>query len=469
MPTQAGHDPERGLVDRDRVEQWRDALLEVALVGQRQALEQGQAAGQLPDDAGSAATDQLGRVRVLLVGHHRAAGRERVGDAHEPEPRVRPPGDLLGQPAQVDHAERDGRQGLDHEVAIRDGVERVRADAVEAELRGRGFAIERVAGARERARAQRRDVEAGARVGQAAPVALGHLDVGEQVVGEEDRLGRLDVRCARQDRRPVALGEVDKSPLEVAQRAVELVDRAAGPEPHVRRDLVVAGAAGVEAAGQRPDLLDQGDLDVHVDVFERRVPGRAPGSDVVGKGGEAVDEGLDLVLGQETGPAEAANVGDRTGDVVGGEGGVDLDRAGEVRDPRVRLAAEPSAPGPHRASGRAEVLMLPGGTVEERQRRRGLMLDFGRRRALVRLMPVDAYRSSRDRAGETVPPHPDAPDRPVTRRTVRCAGRRSPRTGTATGLPDRGDPTIVVYLILSKQFVHGLTLGSTKARRRPAP
>ena len=68
-----------------------------------------------------------------------------------------------------------------------------------------------------------------------------------------------------------------------------------------------------------------------------------------------------------------------------------------------------------------------------------------------------------------MPPHPDAPDRPVTRRTVRCAGRRSPRTGTATGLPDRGDPTIVVYLILSKQFVHGLTLGSTKARRRPAP
>ena len=225
---QAGHDPERGLVDGDRVEQRRDALLEVALVGQRQALEQGQAAGQLPDDAGSAATDQLGRVRVLLVGHHRAAGRERVGDAHEPEPRVRPPGDLLGQPAQVDHAERDGRQGLDHEVAIRDGVERVRADAVEAELRGRGLAIERVAGARERARAQRRDVEAGARVGEAAPVALGHLDVGEQVMGEEDRLGRLDVGRARQDRRPVALGEVDKSPLEVEQRAVELVDRRGG-------------------------------------------------------------------------------------------------------------------------------------------------------------------------------------------------------------------------------------------------
>ena len=83
--------------------------------------------GQRPDDAGGAATDQLGRVRVLLVGHHRAAGRERVGDAHEPEPRVRPPRDLLGQPAEVDHPERDGRQHLDDEVAVRDGVERVGA------------------------------------------------------------------------------------------------------------------------------------------------------------------------------------------------------------------------------------------------------------------------------------------------------------------------------------------------------
>ena len=127
-----------------------------------------------------------------------------------------------------------------------------------------------------------------------------------------------------------------------------------------------------------PTLSARADLDVHVDVLEGRVPGRAPGSDVVGERGEAVDEGLDLVRGQETGPAEAADVGDRAGDVVGGERGVDLDRAGEVRDPRVRLAAEPSAPGPHRASGRAEVLMLPGGSVAERRRRR-LMLERRKR------------------------------------------------------------------------------------------
>jgi len=148
---QAAHHPERPFERPDRPEQRRLVVLEVALVGQREALEGGEHPGQLPDDAGSAAPDQLGRVGVLLVGHHRAAGRESVGDAHEPEARVRPPGDLLGQPAEVDHPERHGGEDLDDEVAIADRVERVRGDAVEAELRGRALAIERVARTRERA------------------------------------------------------------------------------------------------------------------------------------------------------------------------------------------------------------------------------------------------------------------------------------------------------------------------------
>ncbi len=187
-------------------------VLEVALVRERQALEQGQHPGQLPDDAGSAATDQLGRVGVLLVGHHRAAGRERVGDAHEPEARVRPPGDLLGEPAEMDHPEGDRRQRLDHEVAVRDRVERVRADAVEAELRRRRLAIERIAGARQRARPERRDVDPGAGVGESAAVALGHLDVGQQVMREAGPAGPAGCgSCPGRTARPVALGEARRA------------------------------------------------------------------------------------------------------------------------------------------------------------------------------------------------------------------------------------------------------------------
>ena len=92
--------------------------------------------------------------------------------ADEPEARVRPPGDLLRQPGEMDHRERHRRQRLDDEVPVARGVERVRGDAVEAELARDHGAIDRVAGARERGRAQRQPVDAPAAVAEALDVAL---------------------------------------------------------------------------------------------------------------------------------------------------------------------------------------------------------------------------------------------------------------------------------------------------------
>ena len=165
VATHPGHDPERGLERRRRLEQRRLVLLEVALVGQRQPLEQGQDPGQRADDPGRPAADELGRVGVLLVRHHRAAGRERVGHADEPEARVRPPGHLLGEPAEVDHRRAPPRRGSRPRSRGRDGVERVRRDAVEPELarpspRGRAGSPRRPA---RRRRAARRWPAAGRR------------------------------------------------------------------------------------------------------------------------------------------------------------------------------------------------------------------------------------------------------------------------------------------------------------------
>ena len=186
----------------------------------------------------------------------------------------------------MDHPEGDRGEHLDDEVAVADGVERVRGHALEPELLRRRLAIERIAGAGERAGAQRGDVEPPSRVGQPSPVALDHLDIGEQVVGEQHGLGRLDVGRAGQDGVALALGEADQRALEGEMRRIEAIDRPARPEPQVRGDLVVARTAGVEPAGDRPDPLGERGLEVQVDVLERRVPLEPTGRHVLGERGQ---------------------------------------------------------------------------------------------------------------------------------------------------------------------------------------
>ena len=338
---------QRRLEHGDRVEQRRLVLLEVALVGQRQALEHGQHRGLRADDAGGAATDQLGGVRVLLVGHDRRPGRERVARQDEPEPRVRPPRDLLGQPAEVDHPERDRPERLDHEVAVAHRVERVRGDAIEAELVGRRLPIQRIARAGQRAGTERRDVRPTSDVGQSIAVALGHLDVGQQVVGEQHGLGRLDVRRPGQDRRALALRQRDQRALEIEQRAIESIDRPAKPEPEVGRHLVVPRAAGVELAGHRADPIRQRRLEVEVDVLERRIPLDGAVAHGICEALQPADQLVDLLGRQQSRPAEPVDVGDRSRDVVGSQLAIDVDRAREVGHALIVLLAEPSAPEPH--------------------------------------------------------------------------------------------------------------------------
>ena len=105
---------------------------------------------------------------------------------------------------QVDHPEGDRAQRLDDEVAVRDRVEGVRADAIEVELTGGGLAVERVAGAGQGTRPERADVRPPPSVGQAVAVALDHLDVRQEVMGEQDRLGALQVGVPGMIARPRA-------------------------------------------------------------------------------------------------------------------------------------------------------------------------------------------------------------------------------------------------------------------------
>lgn len=105
---------------------------------------------------------------------------------------------------------------------------------------------------RQRRGPERGDVDALARIGETAPVARGHFDVGEQVMPEGDRLGALQVGEAGHDRVEMFQGLARQRLLIVAQRGIKSVDAIADVEAEVGCDLVVARTRGVQPPGRRP-------------------------------------------------------------------------------------------------------------------------------------------------------------------------------------------------------------------------
>ena len=105
-------------------------------------------------------------------------------------------------------------QEFEHEIAVRDGIQRVRRGPVETERGCRPVAVDRVGRAGERGGAQRTFVEPSPRIGQPAAVAPQHLDIGEQMVAQRDRLRRLEMGEARHHAGRVLFRPVDKNRLQ---------------------------------------------------------------------------------------------------------------------------------------------------------------------------------------------------------------------------------------------------------------
>ncbi len=115
----------------------------------------------------------------------------------------------------------------------------------------RHLAVDRKRRAGERRRAERAFVQPLARIGEAAAVARRHLDIGEQVMAEGDRLRGLQMGEARHHGRGVFERLLGERALIGGERRVDPVDGVAHPEPEIGRHLVVARARGVQPAGRR--------------------------------------------------------------------------------------------------------------------------------------------------------------------------------------------------------------------------
>ena len=127
----------------DGVEQRLLVLLVVLVVGQRLAFHQGQEAHQVADDPAGLAARQLGHVGVLLLRHDRRARAVPVREVDKAEARAHPQNEFLREPRQVRHDERRRSREFDGEVPIRYRIERVFAQALEAELPRHTRAIDR--------------------------------------------------------------------------------------------------------------------------------------------------------------------------------------------------------------------------------------------------------------------------------------------------------------------------------------
>ncbi len=162
---------------------------------------------------------------------------------------------------------RGGPEVVEDEVTVGGAVDRVAAEVLEAEVVGDRAPIDLPVDAGESARTERHHRGAVERELEAQHVAGEHPEVGEQVVAEVDGLSALEVGVPGHRPVPVALREAEDPPHAVAAELDRAQRMSLDDHRDVGRDLVVARAAGVELARERPDLVLEQALDRHVDVL----------------------------------------------------------------------------------------------------------------------------------------------------------------------------------------------------------
>ena len=325
------------------------ALLEVLVVRQRKRLHRGQKRHEVTVDAAALAARELGEVGVLLLRHDGAAGGVAVRERDEAELGGAPQHDLLAQAREVHHADAARVLKVEQVVTVGDGVQRVGDGVVKAQQLGGALAVKRVGGAGKRRGTQRVGVGGVARGGQALVVAREHPEVRQHVVAEEDRLSVLQVGVARHHHAHVLLGDVEKHTAQGAVALHEVGAQFLGVEADVRRHLVVAAAARVQARARRADVAREGALHGHVDVLVVDVPGKVAVGNLARNVGQAGVDGLLVGLGDDALLGEHLGVGAAAGDVLLCHGLVHLEGRAELLREGVDALLKPATPKSHRA------------------------------------------------------------------------------------------------------------------------
>ena len=104
---------------------------------------------------------------------------------------------------------------LQREVAIAGGVNAVRGGRVEAEAVGHQSPIQRQRRTRNRSRSQRTNIQPLAAIRQPVRIPQKHLDIGQQPMPDQNRLGPLQMRVCRHRRIPGLFRPIRQRPAQL--------------------------------------------------------------------------------------------------------------------------------------------------------------------------------------------------------------------------------------------------------------
>ena len=298
----------------------------------------------MADGAARLAPHELERIGILLLRHQAAAGRHAVGDLQVAELLAAEDDDVLRDAAEVHHGQRARVERRRDEVAVRGRVDAVRDDARETEPAGQRRGVDRVARACDRPGSERHGIRLAARRAEARVVTPQRRRVGEEEVRRQHRLGAPQVRVGRHEHGPGPIRLRRQRRHQIHERALQHRQAPAEIEPQVERDLLVARAAGVQAAGGVAYPLHELPLDerVHVLVVARHEV-RVAATDLANVAQGRADGG-GLLGGEHPGAFERLRPRDASLDVVLEQPPVEGERRLEPKDLLVGSTGEAAGP-----------------------------------------------------------------------------------------------------------------------------
>ena len=210
---------------------------------------------------------------------------------------------------------------------------------------GGGGGIDRQRRPGQRAGAERRHVEALDGGDEPVDVARERPAVGQQVVGQQHRLGPLHVGVAGEVGVAGRLGPGEQDVLQGDDEPGDVDQLALAPQPQVGGDLVVAAARRVQLGAGRSGQLGDAPLDRGVDVLVARDEReRVAGQLVLDLVERAEDRASTSSSVEQPGPLQAADVGARAGDVVAPQPAVERQADGVGEQGVGRPAGEATVP-----------------------------------------------------------------------------------------------------------------------------